>query len=115
MRRSKWIGRLHLTTTRQAESAPRVDGCCCVVEERDDVTGETISKSFAKGYAIRYGRGSEAVVIAWRSQWAGCPVPPRTWLRMKRYHVLWMLKGRPNLTAGTSYDGPVAGDGSPTV
>ena len=94
MRRGKWIGPLHLTTCTQAFEAPRVDGCCCRVEERDSETHDVVKTSWARGYAIRV-RDREAIVIAVRAKHAGCPRAPLVWLRMKRAHLLWVLRGRP--------------------
>ncbi len=71
-----------------------MDGCCCRVEERDDSTGEVVSTSFVRGYAIRY-RGERCIVIARRAKHPGCPLSPRLWLRMKRAYLLWVLRGRP--------------------
>lgn len=101
IRRSKWIGPLHLTTCAQAFESPRIDGCCSTVKEVDSLTGDTVRTSYAKGYALRYGR-SEALVVGIRSKYPGCPLSPRTWFRMKRYHVLWVLKGRPPVEPQTS-------------
>lgn len=92
-RRAKWIGRLHLTTTRQAFGAPRIDGCGSTVVEVDDA-GETVSMSYASGYAIRVW-GREAIVIGVRTRHARCPRPPGMWLRMKIRHLRWVLNGRP--------------------
>lgn len=105
LRRSKWIGPLHLTTRLSFEEERRVEGCGCVVSEVDDATGETIGTSYAKGYSIRY-RGREAVVVAWRSKYAGCPMSPGLWLRLKRHHLMWVLRGRPApVPQGVSCDG----------
>ncbi len=103
-----------LTTTSTAFGAPRVDGSCCRIEERDDKTGEVVSTSWARGYAIRY-RDRECIVIARRAKHPGCPLPPRVWLRMKRAHLLWVLRGRPTHTPeGISISGADVNQCEPT-
>ena len=103
MRRGKWLGPLHLTTCQQAFGAPRVDGCCSTVKEIDNDTGAVVGMSYARGYAIRY-RGREAIVVGVRSEHPRCPIPPRAWLRLKRYYLLWVLRGRPAMGYDNSTD-----------
>ena len=102
-RKSKWIGPFNLSTTLQAEGAPRIDGCSCTVVEVDNETGAEVHQSHAKGYAIRY-RGREAIVVAVRCKYPSVPLPPKLWLRVKWLRLLWTLHGRPEIAPmGVNY------------